>query len=163
MINMNKSMYKYFSDISKIIDINIPKITLKEIKNIRFYKKNECIYIKSHYYRNKLHFEEYIFNDEIESEIFINEIYLNNIAEYFNVVNISIILDLVFKNFNILGLNRELVCVLSIDDSNGVLHFYTYREGKSFLSENLEGCNQPVLQISSTETNISESISRYSI
>ncbi|MBT6435115.1 MAG: hypothetical protein HOK28_18605 [Deltaproteobacteria bacterium] len=148
MLQFNKTMDLEY----RKLDINHFSLaeSLKKLASEGFTQVDDFVFLK-HCYKTNTNVSAESFPDATGYECFINSIHIDDYVSCDYLAQAVLFTRSLFESFNDLGLQSSLVCVMSMDELGLNIKFYLARINELYLNEDLDGYDEAVLIIDSSE------------
>ena len=149
MLVMNQQMHNQYQE-ARTKHLAQKNLRLSEIAKSGFELRDGCYFLKQ-LIPTETNVNAGSFPDRTGYECFINHIHLDDYVDSDYLVHGIDYIRQVFLTWNKRYRKRKLIAVLAISESSPTVRFHTKRSGEQWLSDNMEGYEEPVLTVDSSE------------
>ncbi len=150
-MKINRAMKISLSDARFDIPLNS---SLKSIADSGFDLRDECYFIRA--LLGSTNVTRGSFPDCTGYECFINSLHVDDYDSVSPLTQAVLLVKEVFAVWNAIQRTSKIVAVISADEFGVVTKFHVQRSGEQWLSDNIDGYDDPVMSIDSNEDIISE-------
>jgi hypothetical protein len=150
MLKFNKLMAKHYRK-SNVVNYELNN-ELQMIVGMGLFQVDELVFLKK-LYQIDTNVMADNFIDNTGYECFINSLHIDDYVNDNYLEQAIIFTNHIFKKFRLLEIKQTLVCIMSLDEIGLTIKFHLSRENESFLNKDLNGYEEAVLIVDSSEEN----------
>ncbi|MEN8513231.1 hypothetical protein [Burkholderia sp. RS02] len=146
MMKINRPMREALNGVR--LDLPLSE-SLQSIADSGFELRDECYFLRA--LLGSTNASRKSFPDCIGYECFINSLHVEDYDSASPLTQAVLLVKEVFRVWNAMQLPSQLTAVVSASDSRVVVRFHVRRAGEQWLSDDIEGYDDPVMSMESSE------------
>lgn len=148
MKKFNRRMAKAFEEVN--LARSELSVSLRDIATSGFVEVEGCVFVNA-LWKRETNASHYSFFDDIERECFHNSIHVEDYVSSNLLANACLYVGALFREWQMYDKHRVLQAVISFNGVQTVVKVHLFREGESWVSENLEAYEEAILLWDSSE------------